>query len=144
MTEENSNLPEGKQYGNEFLSNHFKSVIFTRISTTSPIIIFPILSLCFHDWYLLFGILFSYFGGFLSIQKIWIIIVLVLTVLYSLIFGFVLKSYVNIFFLCYLYGHITFSLGRYFMDKVKETKSKMEKEMEIHMNQKYPGWKDRG
>jgi hypothetical protein len=70
MTEENLNLPEGKQYGNEFLSNHRNVIIFSRISTISPLIIFPLLSFYFHDWWFLLGILFSYIGGFFSIKPI--------------------------------------------------------------------------
>jgi hypothetical protein len=130
MTKENFNLPEGKQYGNEFLSNHRNAVMFSRISTISPLIIFPSLSFYFHDWWLLLGILFSHIGGFLSIKQLWIIIVLILTISYSLIFGFVSNSYVNIFFLCYTYGHITFSLGRYFENKLEETKSKIKNQVE--------------
>ena len=125
MPTENFNLSEGKQYGNEFLSNRRNAIISSRISTMSPLIIFPLMSYYFHDWWLLLGIVFSMVGGFFSIKPIWIIIALVLTISYSLKFGFVWNSYANIFFLCYTYGHITFSIGRYFDNKFEETKSKM-------------------
>jgi|ERR1035437_1610058 hypothetical protein len=120
------NLQDEKQYGDEFLSNHRRAKFFSKISTISPIIIFPLLSLYFQDWWLLFGILFSYMGGLLSIKSIWLIIIIVLTIVYSLISGFVLNSYINILFLCYLYGHITFSLGNYFLNKFENTKSDIE------------------
>src|ERR1035437_2489873 len=120
------NLQDLKQYGDEFVSNYRRAKIFSKISITSPIIIFPLVSLYFQDWWLLLGILFSYIGGELSSKTIWLIIVIVLTIVYSLISGFVLNSYINIFFLCYLYGHIAFSLGNYFLNKFENTKSDIE------------------
>jgi hypothetical protein len=136
MTKENFNLPpEGKQYGNEFLSNHKNILISNRISTLSPFIIFPVISFCFHDWWLLLGILFSNIGGMLSIANIWIVIALIITIAYSLIFGFVWNSYANIFFLCYTYGHITFSISRYFINKLEETKSKITKQVDRQMEE---------
>ncbi len=131
MTKENLNSPEDKQYGGyeqEFMFNNYLSMIFNKLSGISPYIIFPILSLYFHNWWLLLGILFSIIGRVLSVKLIWILIALVLTITYSLIFGFVLDSYVNIFFLCYSYGHITSSLDRYFEQKLGITKIKMGKQ----------------
>ena len=125
MTKENFNLPEGKQYGNEFLSNHKKIMIFTKISTWSPLIIFPLLAFYYGDWWLLLGIFFSSIGAFFSANPLNIIIILVLTISYSLIFGFLLNSYPNIFFLSYAYGHFTYSFVRYFEKKLGETKSKI-------------------
>jgi hypothetical protein len=121
---------EWKQYGNEFLSNLNKAMIFSKISTTSPIIIFPLLSLYFHNWWFLFGILFSYLGGLLSeIKRIWILIVIIYIIFYALKFSFMENMYVNIFFLCYLYGHIIFSLGTYFIKSFDKTKSKTENQV---------------
>lgn len=134
MTPTEEPISEGKQYGNEFMSNYYMSTIFTRISTTSPFIIFPLLSLYFHNWYLLFGILFCLIGGFLSINKVWVIIVFVLTILYWVIVGFIWKSYVNVFFLCYLYGHITFYLGKFFIDKFEGTKTKIKEQGDIQFD----------
>jgi len=124
-----------KQYGNEFLSNHIKAKIFSKISTTSPVIIFPLLSFYFHDWWILLGILFAYAGGLLSIKRIWILIAVSLTIIYSLIFGFALNSYENIYFICYLYGHITFSIGAYFINKYEKTKSDMDSQIEKQVHQ---------
>ncbi len=122
---------EWKQYGNEFLSNHNKAMIFSKISTTSPLIIFPLLSLYIHDWWLLFGILFSYLGGLLSeIRRSWILIVIIYIIFYALKFGFMENRYVNIFFLCYLYGHITFSLGTYFIKRFDKTKSDIDNQVQ--------------
>jgi len=135
MSKDNFDLQGEKQYGNEFLSSHKNVIIFSRIATTSPFIIFPLLSFYFHDWWLLLGILFSYIGGTLSLKQIWIIIVIVLTIIYSFKFGFIWNSYVNIFFLFYLYGHITFTLSRYFSIKFEKTKSNIKNQLDNQVNQ---------
>lgn len=131
---EEENLPTGKQYGNEFLSNHRNLVIASRISTTSPVIIFPILALIFHNWWLLLGIPFSYLGGLLSIQVIWLIIASVFTVVYLIINSFILNSYVNIFFLCYAYGHLTFYFGRYYEKKLEKTKTTIKNNLDSQVS----------
>jgi|ERR1035438_4621418 hypothetical protein len=129
MTKENISQPEEHQFGNEFLLAHRNVIISTRISTLSPLIIYPLLSLYFHDWLLLLGIVFSHLGGLLSIKKIWIIVAMVITISNSLIYGFIFDSYVNIFFLCYTYGHITFSIGRFYLKKFEDTKVKIQKQI---------------
>jgi hypothetical protein len=127
-------LYTGKQYGNEFLSNHRKVIISSRISTTSPFIIFPILALIFHNWWLLLGIPFSHLGGLLSIRVIWLIIAFTFTFIYLIINRFMLNSYVSIFFLCYAYGHLTFTLGRYFEKKFERTKLNMKNDIYSHVD----------
>jgi len=120
---------EAKDYGNKFKSYHRKNVVFKRIATTSPLIIFPLLALYFHNWWLLLGIVFANLGGLLSLIPIFLILAFVITIICSIKYGFVLNSYFNIMFLFYLYGHITFTLGRHFELQIEKTKSLMDEEI---------------
>lgn len=120
---------EAKDYGNKFKSYHRKSVVFKRIAITSPFIIFPLLALYFHNWWLFLGIVFANLGGLLSLIPIFLILAFVITIIYSIKYGFVLNSYFNIMFLSYLYGHITFTLGRHFEVRMEKTKSLMDEEI---------------
>jgi hypothetical protein len=130
MLQEDPYPPEGKQFGNEFLKNHSKQILFSKISTISPMIIFPLLSFYFQNWWLLLGILFWNLGGFLSMNNIPLAIALILTISYNAIFGFALTSYVNIFFCCFVLGFIAFTVSSYQMLKFEKTKLKIKEEID--------------
>lgn len=123
-------MSETKQYGNEFLNNHSRAVFYSRISTTSPLILIPLLSFFLHDWWILLGIIFCYIGQLLSMSRVWLFVFFILIIVYSITYGFHLKNYINIYFLCFLYGDIAFSLSNLFIKRLDETKLKIEKEVE--------------
>ena len=125
---------ETKQYRNEFLNSHKNAVFYSRISTTSPLILITLLSFLLHDWWILLGIIFCYVGQLLSMSRVWLFVFLILTIVYAVTYGFHLKNYINIYFLCFLYGDITFSLSNLFIKRLDETKLKIEKEVEKGLN----------
>jgi hypothetical protein len=127
-------VAETKQYGNEFLNNQTRAVFYSRISTTSPLILIPILSYFLHDWWILLGIIFCYIGQLLSMNRVWIFVFLILTIVYSITYGFHLTNNINIYFLSFLYGDIIFSLSNLFIKRFDESKLKIEKEVEKGLN----------
>ncbi len=120
---------EAKDYGNKFKSYHRNHFVFNRIATISPFIIFPLFALYFHNWWLLLGIVFANLGGILSFFPIFLILAFIIIIIFSIKYGFELNSYLNIMFLFYLYGHITFTLDRHFKAQMEQTKSLMNEEI---------------
>lgn len=137
MTKEDLNPAEGKQYGNEFLFNHRMAIIFSRIATISPFILFPFLSFYFQNWWLLFGILIANIGGMLSINRIWIILSIIILITYTLIYGFIWNNYVNVYFSHYLFGHITFYFSNYYQKKLEKTKSDIDYQVGKQLNGRF-------
>ena len=79
----------------------------------APIIIVPLISYKYDNWYLLFGILFSYFSTFLAMRKQqwqWAAPLLFMF-WYWYKNGFHIDDYENFFWLCLLWGGWTYSLA---------------------------------
>ena len=79
----------------------------------APIILVPTIAYKFDDWYLLFGILFSYFSTYLAIRKkSWQWAAPLLFMLwYWYSNGFHLNDYINFYWLCLFWGGFTYSLA---------------------------------
>ena len=76
-----------------------------------PLILIPFIAYKFDNWYLLFGILFSYFSTFLATKKKqwqWAAPILFM-VWYWYKNGFHINDYVNFFWLCLLWGGFFYS-----------------------------------
>lgn len=78
-----------------------------------PMILVPLIAYKYGNWYLLFGIAFSYFSTFLALRKHqwqWAA-PLLLMFFYWYKNGFHLDDYVNFFWLCLLWGGLMYSLA---------------------------------
>lgn len=125
---------KGKQNARDFYLNRTYSSLFNQIARISPIIIFPLLSLYLNNWWLLLGILITYIGGILFNKPIFAIIILAITIFYSLKYGFAIRNQTIIFFLSYLYGHITVSISKYFLNRWNKTKMQMTDSVDKEMS----------
>ena len=98
-----------------FLKGFGKVLFYTFLFSymIAPIILVPIIAFNFDDWYLLLGIMFSYFSTYLAIRKKswqW-----AAPLLYMLWYwysnGFHLNDYINFYWLCLFWGGLTYSLA---------------------------------
>lgn len=79
----------------------------------APIILIPFIAYIYNDWYLLFGILFSYVSTFLATKKHnwqWAAPLLFMFY-YWFKFGFHIGDHVNFFWLCLLWGNWMYLLA---------------------------------
>lgn len=125
---------QGKQNAKAFYSNHIYATLLNKISLISPLIIFPLLAMYLHSWWILLGILFTYIGGMFFNKPTFAIIILVVTIFYSFKYGFTLHNLCLIFFLSYLYGYITVTISRYFLNRVEKNKMKMQDAVDKEMS----------
>jgi len=87
------------------------AIIGTFTYLIIPLIFVPIVAYMYSNWYLLFGILFSYLSTMLEGGKIikWIYAYcLIFFSWYWYDFGFHLNEYANLFVLCVLWGSLTY------------------------------------
>lgn len=98
-----------------FLKGFGKGLFYTCLFgyMIAPIILVPLIAYKYDDWYLLFGIAFSYFSTFLALRKQqwqWAAPLLFMF-WYWYKNGFHIDDYVNFFWLCLLWGGWMYSLA---------------------------------
>jgi hypothetical protein len=89
----------------------FGKMFFVMLYSFVPLIVIPIISYHFGNWYLLFGVLFCYIGVAIASynRKIFYFVLLFCLGVWTAR-GFHLFNYLTTFFLCFLWGYVCYSV----------------------------------
>ena len=133
----------------------FKVIVFFLQYILVPAIIVPLISIKENSWFGMFGIGFYFIGLFISKFKQWIFLPIpfIFSIWYWYTYGFIIRDFVSIYFLCLLLGiffnELKKKMDRFFSNelpeklnnldfdaKVEELNRQIEKYKKEHPNEK--------
>lgn len=110
--------------------------IFALLYMVAPIIFVPCLAYYLGNWFLLFGILFSYAGSIAAAFKSKLIIVLpIFCIGFWIHSGFDIHQYVTFYFFCSLWGTMTFKIAEGYDQESKRGTLDNDQEMLKHLSE---------
>lgn len=112
--------------------------IFAFLYMFAPLIAIPSWAYSNDNWYLLFGILFSYFGSYSSFSprlKSFIFLFTILCIGVWIKTGFNIHHYITFFFFCSLWGYLIAKIAEAYDQQSKEGTFHNDQEMLKHLSE---------